>query len=125
MAALANRPDLLCDPLPHFPSPIPVHGAQWDIVLEALRLYKVQASTINPFGGCAGPGPSYGLGKANREEVLVSAVPLTFRVGRGREPDTLRVRVEGFDPITITAAQWLVLRAEGLGVVIARETPLQ
>jgi transposase len=22
MAALANRPDLLCDPLPHFPSPI-------------------------------------------------------------------------------------------------------
>ena len=59
---------------------------------------------------------------------LASLIQLLDPVSSGHAGpalDGIRVSVEGFDPITITAAQWLVLRAEGLGVVIARETPLQ
>ena len=58
---------------------------------------------------------------AAREEVLVSAVPLTFRVERGAGTGELRVVVEGFDPINVAPHQRLVLRPEGYGVVVERE----
>jgi hypothetical protein len=62
---------------------------------------------------------------ADREEVLVGAVPLTFHVERGPQPETIEIRVEGFDPIAVTAAQRILLRPEGHGVVPERETPPQ
>jgi hypothetical protein len=56
-----------------------------------------------------------------REEVLVAAAPLALRVERGPEPGTLEIHVEGFDPIAVTAARKIILRPEGLGVVLERE----
>jgi hypothetical protein len=56
-----------------------------------------------------------------REEMLVSAVPLALRIERGRTGE-LRVLVDGFDPITVTPSARVILRPEGGGVVIERET---
>ncbi len=56
-----------------------------------------------------------------REEVLVSAVPLTLRIERGVGTGHVRIVVEGFDPIELAPHQRLVLRPEGYGVVFDRE----
>ena len=56
-----------------------------------------------------------------RREVLLSAVPLTFRVERGAGTGHLRVVVEGFDPVELAPDQRLVLRPEGHGLVVERE----
>jgi hypothetical protein len=56
-----------------------------------------------------------------REEVIVSAVPLSLRVERGAGTGELRVVVEGFDPIELAPHHRLVLRPEGFGVVLERE----
>jgi hypothetical protein len=56
-----------------------------------------------------------------REEMLVSAVPLALRIGRGGKGE-LRVLVDGFDPITVTPSARIILRPEGSGVVIERES---
>ena len=57
-----------------------------------------------------------------REEVLVAVVPVTLRVERGPQPETIEILVEGVDPIVVTAAQRILLRPEGHGVVLERET---
>jgi hypothetical protein len=51
-----------------------------------------------------------------REEVIVSAVPLSLRVERGAGTGELRV-----DPIELAPHHRLVLRPEGFGVVLERE----
>ncbi len=56
-----------------------------------------------------------------REELLVSAVPLTLRMERGSADGELRILVEGFDLIAPTTANKIILRPEGLGVVIERD----
>ena len=58
----------------------------------------------------------------SREEVLVAAVPLTLQVEHGPQPETIEILVEGFRPIVVTAAQRILLRPEGPGVVLERET---
>jgi hypothetical protein len=58
---------------------------------------------------------------ASLEEVPVSALPLALHIDRGPEPEAIKIWVEGFDPIVVTAAQRLILRPEGHGVVIERE----
>ncbi len=58
----------------------------------------------------------------DREEVLVAALPLALRIVPSPEPGTLGIRVEGFDPIAVTAAQRIILRPEGHGLVLERET---
>jgi hypothetical protein len=62
-----------------------------------------------------------GLKVAERQEMLVSAVPLMLRVERGAGTGELRVVAEGFDPVELATHQRLVLRSEGHGVVIERE----
>jgi hypothetical protein len=57
----------------------------------------------------------------DREEVLVSAVPLILRIVRGRGQDELRFLTEGFDPIEVMPRDRIIRRAEGQGVVIERE----
>jgi hypothetical protein len=57
----------------------------------------------------------------DREEVLVTAVPLILRIVRGRGQDELRILAEGFDPIEVMPRDRIILRAEGQGVVIERE----
>ncbi len=37
----------------------------------------------------------------DREEVLVSAVPLSLRIERGAETGELRIVGEGFDPVFV------------------------
>jgi hypothetical protein len=59
---------------------------------------------------------------AERQEMLVSAVPLVLRVERGAGTGQVRVVAEGFDPIDIATHQRLVLRPEGYGVVLDRES---
>jgi hypothetical protein len=58
---------------------------------------------------------------AERQEMLVSAVPLALRVERGAGTGALRIVVEGFDPIDLAAHQRLIFRPEGSGVAIERE----
>ena len=58
----------------------------------------------------------------NREEVLVSAVPLMLTVQRAPGPGAPRIEIDGFDPIAVTPGQRIVLRPEGHGVVLERET---
>src|SRR5262249_19831166 len=55
------------------------------------------------------------------QEVLVSAVPLTLRIVRGRGKGELRILAEGFDPIEVKRRDKIILRPEGHGVVIERE----
>jgi hypothetical protein len=57
----------------------------------------------------------------DREEILVSAVPLTVRIERGHGGE-LQILVDGFDPIELAHAQRIIVRPEGHGVVIERET---
>jgi hypothetical protein len=54
--------------------------------------------------------------------MLVSAVPLALRVERGAGTGELRIVAEGFDSIEIATHQRLVLRPEGHGMVIERES---
>jgi hypothetical protein len=56
----------------------------------------------------------------SREEILVSALPLTLRIVRGRGRCELRVLAEGFDPIEVRARDRIILRPEGQSVVIER-----
>jgi hypothetical protein len=58
---------------------------------------------------------------ADRVEVLVSAVPLTLRVVRGRGRNELRVLADGFDPIEVKPRDQIILRVEGQGLVVERE----
>ena len=48
----------------------------------------------------------------DREEVLVSAVPLKLRIERNMGGG-LRIVVEGFDPIRVSASERIILRPEG------------
>ena len=57
-----------------------------------------------------------------REELLVSAVPLVLRVERGLQAGALRVLVRSLDPISVPPSGRLILRPEGHGVVVERET---
>jgi hypothetical protein len=54
--------------------------------------------------------------------MLVSTVPLALRVERGAGTGELRIVAEGFDSIEIATHQRLVLRPEGHGMVIERES---
>ena len=56
-----------------------------------------------------------------REKILVSAVPLMFRVERGAGTGHVRIVVDGFDPIELAPDQRLLLRPEGYGVILERE----
>jgi len=58
---------------------------------------------------------------ADRKELLVSAVPLTLRIVRGRSQGELRILAEGFDPIEVMPRDRIILRSECRGVVIQRE----
>ncbi len=62
---------------------------------------------------------------AKTEELVVSAVPLTLRIVRGRGRGELRILAEGFDPIELMPRDRIILRPEGHGVVIEREKSLQ
>ena len=55
------------------------------------------------------------------QEVLVSVVPLTLRIVRGRGKGELRILAESFDPIEVKRRDKIILRPEGHGVVIERE----
>jgi hypothetical protein len=44
-----------------------------------------------------------------REELLVSAMPVAFRIERGAGEGELRILVEGFDPITVRSASNITL----------------
>ena len=66
------------------------------------------------------PGREWNL--PYREEVLVTALQLTLQIAPGPQPGAVVVRVESFDPIVVTAAQRILLRPEGHGVVLERET---
>ncbi len=57
---------------------------------------------------------------ADPEEVLVSAVPLTLRIVRGRGRGELRILAEGFDPIEVMPHDRIIIRPEGQGVVLER-----
>lgn len=59
----------------------------------------------------------------DREEVLVSAVPLTLRIEPGEVLGELRLFVQGFGPIEVKPRDKIILRPEGLGVVLERELP--
>jgi hypothetical protein len=67
--------------------------------------------------------PTYSrkIAMPNRQEVLVSAIPLALRVERGAGTGHLRVVVEGFDPVELAPDQRLVLRPQGHGLVVERE----
>jgi hypothetical protein len=55
------------------------------------------------------------------DELLVSTLPLKLGIVSCSSEGELRVIVEGFDPITVTAPGRIILRPEGYGVVIERE----
>jgi hypothetical protein len=57
----------------------------------------------------------------HREELLVSALPLTLRIEPGAVTGELRIVVEGFDPIDVRPAEKIVLRPDEHAVVIERE----
>jgi hypothetical protein len=59
---------------------------------------------------------------AKTEELVVSAVPLTLRIARGRGRGELRILAEGFDPIEVRPRDRIILRPKGAGVVIERKT---
>jgi hypothetical protein len=56
----------------------------------------------------------------HRDELLVSAVPLTLRIEPGSADGELGIVIEGFDPITVSPQQRIVIRPEGRGVVVDR-----
>jgi hypothetical protein len=57
----------------------------------------------------------------HREELLVSALPLTLRIKPGAVMGEVRIVVKGFDPIDVRSAEAIVLRPEEHAVVIERE----
>jgi hypothetical protein len=63
-----------------------------------------------------------GARMVTREEVAVTDLPLVLRVERGSQAGALRLLVRSFDPIPVPPSGRLILRSQGHGVVIERET---